>query len=190
MIIDDIKPEDISLDYSIELLGLISTMLSSDRDVRPTATQVKEQLTAIAIKLFQPNTAKCRMCAETFSSRNQLIKHLKKTGHNRKATVAEPESSARLPDNESGLTIRGCADAPAQYHYDERDLDVIDPSPCVVCNRYFNTKRQFFAHLGGVHHYRSTKFVQKRKAENDPNIEKREERLAKWTRKDMMRHDD
>jgi hypothetical protein len=191
---DDIKPQDISVLYSAELLNLISAMLSSERDARPTATQVKDQLTAIALQLFHPKTVKCRACAETFPSRNQLTKHLKKTGHNRSTAVKDltvlPAPGATGKDND--LRVRGCAEAPAQYYYDEEDLDVVNPSPCAVCHRHFDTKRQFFGHLlGGPHHYRSAKYVQKRKAENELNIdvEKEDERLTKWIRKDMLRHD-
>jgi hypothetical protein len=42
-----------------------------------------------------------------------------------------------------------------------------------------------------VHHYRGLNYVLKRKAENDlsEDVAKRDERLAKWIRRDMMRHD-
>jgi serine/threonine protein kinase len=193
-VIDDIEPLDISVGYHIELINLISSMLSSERDARPTATQVKDDLTAIAVKLFQTKTAACRACAETFPSRNQLVKHLKKTGHNRRnvdTDTAQCVANNEFKNSESEFTIRGCADAPAQYYYDEHELDTVDPSPCVVCNRYFNTKGQFFGHLGGVHHFRSAKYVLKRKAELglNTNTEREDERLAKRARKDMSRHD-
>jgi uncharacterized C2H2 Zn-finger protein len=185
MAIDDIKPLDISDNYSIELLSLISTMLSSERDERPTATQTKDQLATMALKLFQPKVVRCRTCEQTFPSRNQLVKHLKNTGHNRKATI---EESAPLPannelSNEGGFTIRGRANAPTQYHYDDgEDVDGVNTSPCVVCNKYFKTKRQFFGHLGGVHHFRSAKYVLKRKAEiaSNNNVEEGDEHLPKW----------
>jgi serine/threonine protein kinase len=172
MAMDDIKPMDILTNYSIELLSLISNMLSSDRDVRPTASQTKYRLAAMALKLFQLKTATCRTCEQTFPSRNQLVKHLKNTGHNRKATVEEwaPLLAISELEKENGFRFRGCANAPAQYHYDNEDLGVLNPSPCMVCNKYFNTKRQFFAHLSGVHHFRNTKYVLKRKAEKDLTV--------------------
>jgi len=139
---------DIAVDYSIELLSLISSMLSSGRDVRPTATQVKDQLAAIGLQLFQSKSAECRACQQSFSGKIALRKHLKKTGHNRKQpSNPEPVNSepvASESKSEPGLTMRGFADAPAKYYYDEKELDTPDPSPCLVCNRRFNTKRQFF----------------------------------------------
>ncbi|KAH3913304.1 hypothetical protein HBI56_085230 [Parastagonospora nodorum] len=193
LVVDDIEPVDIAVDYSLDLLSLISKMLSSERGVRPNATQVKDQLTAIGLQLFQPNSVECRACQQSFSERRALRKHLKKTGHNRKQPLnPEPvnsEPAASEPKSEPGLTIRGFADAPAKYYYDDKELDTPDPSPCIVCNRRFNTKRQFFAHLGGGHHYRGLKYVLKRKASKEVNMDKAEERLTKWIRKDMIRHD-
>jgi serine/threonine protein kinase len=192
MILDDVKPTDISLDYSIDLLSLISTMLGTERDSRPTATQVKEQLSAIALQLFQPATDKCRGCGQTFSSRTELLKHVKMTGHNKRPgpPVTVPSITGDAVNSERGLSIRGCASAPPQYHYDEAELDTVDPSPCVVCNRYFNTKGQFFSHLGGGQHWRNAKYIQKRKAENDLNLEmtKGERRFEKSIRRDMKGH--
>lgn len=191
MVIDDIKPNDISMDYSIELLGLISTMLNFERDVRPTAIQVKEQLTAIAVRLFQPKSATCRACQQKFPGKSQPWKHPKKASHNRKDLIPVSDSTTAVDEfkTEPGLTIRGFADAPAKYYYDDNELDAIDPSPCIVCNKHFDTKRQFFKHLYGVHHYRGLKYVHKRKAEDDIDVDKEDERLAKRIRKDMMRHD-
>lgn len=168
-------------------------MLSTERDSRPTATQVKEQLSAIAFQLFQPKTAKCRGCGQTFSSRKELFKHLKQSGHNKKSgppVLASPAADDAVKI-EPGISIRGCASAPPQYYYDEAELDAVDPSPCVVCNRYFNTKGQFFSHLGGGLHWRNAKYVQKRKADNDLNVNmgKKERRLVDWIRRDMQRHD-
>jgi serine/threonine protein kinase len=171
MAIDDIKPLDISENYSIELLTLTSTMLSSERDERPTATQTK--------------VVRCRTCEQTFTSRNQLVKHLKNTGHNRKATIEEsdpPPADGEI-NNENGFTIRGRANAPIQYHYDDgEDSDGAKPSPYMVCNKYFKTKRQFYGHLGGVHHFRSVKYVLKRKAEiaSSNSVEEGDEHLPKW----------
>ncbi|KAH8722745.1 hypothetical protein GQ44DRAFT_622168 [Phaeosphaeriaceae sp. PMI808] len=162
-------------------------MLRTSRDERPTATEAKDSLAAIAERLFQPKEACCRVCMEPFETRSQLMKHLKKTGHNRKLVVQDPAQEAnaccRVFCEERGLAIRGCANAPAQYHFDEQDLDAVDPSPCVVCNRYFDTKGQFFGHLGGVHHHwRNAKYVMKRKAAKDVEVEKEDQRLAKLGR--------
>jgi tRNA U54 and U55 pseudouridine synthase Pus10 len=191
--LDDIKPQDISMNYSIELLSLVSTMLTLDREERPTAVQVKVQLTAIAIQLFQPKAATCRVCEQVFSSRKDLLNHLKDTGHKRKPLTRDAHLKVDQPisKDESELTIRGVADAPIKYYYDDNELDAIEPSPCMVCDKQFNTKRQFFGHLHGVHHYRGLKYVLKRKAENglDEDVDKEDERLVKWIRKDMTRHD-
>jgi hypothetical protein len=96
-----------------------------------------------------------------FVSKNALRKHFNKAGHGRRDHDTKPAG------DEQQITIRGAAHAPAplQYHYDHAALDAPDPSPCVVCNKHFNTKRQFFAHLGGGQHWRSAKYVQKRNAE-------------------------
>jgi len=193
LVVDDIKPLDISMDYSIELLTLVSTMLSTDRDARPIAVHVKEQLAAIATKLFKSGGETCHSCKREFISKNGLRKHLKKTGHGRKdGSLAHDTKVSELVVGETSIPIRGAADAPAKYYYDDEELDAPDPSPCIVCNKYFNTKRQFFGHLHGVHHYRGLKYVRKRKAEEslEVDVEKEDERLAKWVRKDMMRHDD
>lgn len=179
---------DIAVGYSIELLSLISAMLSSERDVRPTATQVKDQFTAIGLQLFQAKSIECRACQQKFPGKPELRQHLKKTGHNRKQPP-NPEPVADEPKSDPGLTIRGVADAPAKYYYDEKELDTPDPSPCLVCNKRFNKKRQFFVHLRAGHHYRGLKYVHKRKASKEVKMDKAEERLTKWTRKDMMRHD-
>jgi serine/threonine protein kinase len=210
-LLDNFNPSEMSMNYSVELLKLISTMLSSERDERPTAVQVKDRLKTIALQLFQPKTTKCHTCEETFPSRNQLTKHLKQTGHYRSAAGTDaavlpaPNASGKTsgfnicgyaeipgqPGKENELRIRGCADAPVQYHYDEKNLDAVDPSPCAVCKRHFKTKKQFFTHLlGGPRHFRGAKYVQKRKAERglDSDVEKEDERLAKWARKDMERH--
>jgi serine/threonine protein kinase len=193
IVLDDIKPRDISMDYSTELLSLISTMLSSERDARPTAAQVKDQLTAIGLQLLQPKSTTCRVCEQAFPTRKELFTHIKSTGHKSRVIIRDPhpQLNDQASKDDPGLTIRGFADAPAKYHYDDNELDAIDPSPCIVCDKHFNNKRQFFSHLYGVHHYRGLNYVLKRKAENDlsEDAAKRDERLAKWIRRDMMRHD-
>jgi hypothetical protein len=132
-VLDDIKPHDISLKYSIDLLTMISTMLSSERDDRPTASQIKDELKTIALKLFQPKTEKCRMCQETFPSRNSLSKYFENTRHNRminntdgagltkenELTIRGYAEASGLSVTDGDLRIRGCADAPVHNHYDE-----------------------------------------------------------------------
>jgi hypothetical protein len=107
-------------------------------------------------------------------------KHVKKTGHNR------TDTAIHTPRDGPDLRTRECAALPTQYHHDEEDLDDIDPSSCVVCSRHFNTKRQFFAHLGGGH-YRGPIYVQKDKAElyQETKSSKKEKRLVDWIRKDV-----
>ncbi|KAF2028660.1 hypothetical protein EK21DRAFT_29323, partial [Setomelanomma holmii] len=156
----------------------------------------------------------CRVCKQAFVSKNALQKHLKKTGHNKrdassqdtprtaKAPLAHriTTSTAKIPlancitKDEPGLAVRGCADGPAQYHYNKENFDVIDPSPCAVYDRYFDTKRQFFSHLlGARRHWRDVRYVLKRKRERENevtvDVEMEDERLAKWMRKDMIRQD-
>jgi hypothetical protein len=186
-VLNDVKVSDIGAEYSIELLGLVCEMLSSEREDRLTAQQVKEKLVCIAEKLSTPAELKCGVCEGMFVSKNALRKHFNKAGHGRRDHDTKPAG------DEQQITIRGAAHAPAplQYHYDHAALDAPDPSPCVVCNKHFNTKRQFFAHLGGGQHWRSAKYVQKRKAEDGPGVgeEEKEGRFIKWMRKDMQKHD-
>lgn len=189
-IVDDLQPIDISTDYSHELMSLVSSMLCTNRDFRPNASQIKDQLAAIALRLFSKPGNVCRTCNSEFISKNALIKHVKKAGHGRKAQMDIVMKQSSAPSEpEAQLKIRGCAEAPPQYHYDENELDDLIPSPCAVCKRHFDTKRQFFGHLYGGRHYRGLKYVQKRKAEDefDVDMEKKDERLTKWIRKDMER---
>ncbi|KAH7092215.1 hypothetical protein FB567DRAFT_516773 [Paraphoma chrysanthemicola] len=183
---------DIAPDYSIELLSLISTMLSSERDTRPTATQVKQQLETIAVKLFASPSVQCRTCQSSFVSKKALLAHLKKTKHGRRAATTEEQIkiSDSVAGDDAQITIRGAASGPVRHYYDDEQLDALDPSPCVVCNKSFNTKRQFFAHLGGGRHWRNAQYVKKRKAESQLSVDmgKGEDRLTKWIRKDMVRH--
>jgi hypothetical protein len=175
-------------------MSLISSMLNSERDARPTATQVKDQLSAIALEIFQPRKITCRACKKAFPDHAGLLQHLKETGHKRKFVAKEThlDHEQNIPEDETGLTIRGIADAPVNYHYDDTELDAIDPSPCLVCDTHFDTKRDFFRHLYGVHHYRGLKYVLKRRAESslDANVDKEDERQAKRIWKDMPRHTD
>jgi len=107
------------------------------------------------------------------------------------ATAIHEQPASYASKDGPDLRIRDCAALPAQYPHDEKNLDVIDPSPCVVCCRHFNPKRQFFAHLGAGGHFREARYVQKRKAELDQKAKasKKEKRLVDWIRKDMARHD-
>lgn len=173
-ILDDVKPFDISADYSMELLSLVSSMLSTDRNERPTASQVKQQLATIGMRLFSAAPTHCQQCHETFPSRNQLTKHLKTTRHKRPAQPNNPIKPS--PTEESiGLRIRGVAGAPATSH-DGDDTAAPTattniPSPCVVCMRYFNSKKHFFGHIHGASHYRGPKYVHKRRAEERLSVD-------------------
>ncbi|PSN66131.1 kinase-like protein [Corynespora cassiicola Philippines] len=93
--VDDLKPEEISDNYSIDLLGLISCMLSSDRDHRPTAAQVKAHLLSLMPR-YLPNARSCRTCGFLFVSANQLRKHLKQTGHYRQVNPSGPPAEQRF----------------------------------------------------------------------------------------------
>jgi hypothetical protein len=75
-VLDDVKVSDIGAEYLIELLGLVCEMLSSERDERPTASQVKERLVGIAEKMFVPaaRELKCGVCEREFVSENALRK--------------------------------------------------------------------------------------------------------------------
>ncbi|CAO2651821.1 Nn.00g001040.m01.CDS01 [Neocucurbitaria sp. VM-36] len=191
-ILDDIKPSDISLDYSIELLSLTSSMLSVDRDDRPTASQVREQLATLGLQLFPAPALHCKSCHQSFPSKNQLSKHYKDTKNQcRYAAEHKIGPNHALASDDTGLKIRGAAEAPAQHYYDENATDVVDPSPCIVCMRHFNSKKRFYKHLHGVNHYRKPNYVYKRRAEQDLDIdgERAEKRVNKWIAKDMFRHD-
>lgn len=192
MILDDIKPSDISPDYSIELLGLICTMLDSDREQRPTATQVKEKLAALALQLFPSASLHCKSCHQSFSSENQLSKHLKDRGNQCRYNGCKPSATHSPASDDGGLKIRGAAAAPPQHHYEENATEDADPSPCIVCVRHFKSKHNFYAHLHGANHYRGPAYVHKRRAELDLDTEdmgRAEKRLLKWIVKDMMRQD-
>lgn len=183
VILDDLKPCDIPADYSMELLSLVCSMLSTDRDERPTALQIKDQLAAMSMQMFATSELHCLECHDTFPSRNQLTKHLKVTRHKRPAkgsqvNVRVNESSA---DGTIGIRIRGAAAVPNERrHYDENTTGAADVSPCLVCMRHFDTKRGFFSHMGGANHYRGPKYVLKRRAEEGLNMDQGhcEKRLA------------
>ena len=178
-ILDDVRPLDISGDYSMELLNLISAMLKSERDGRPTATQVKTTLAAIGLKMF-PTSAQngptCLVCLKSFSSKNQLAKHLKQDRCHRQPVDKvqngltdlikdrSPQSSA-APSNE--FKIRGVADAPPKHHVDSTVELHDDVAPCVVCWRDYESKRQLFKHLYCGEHVRKQKTVHRRLAEVD-----------------------
>jgi hypothetical protein len=141
MVVDDIKPHDISLNYSIELLSLISSTLSSEHNVRPTATQVKDQLSVIALQLFQPKKTRCRACGQAFSDHPALPQRHKETGHRRKFVAKETYlvHEQEIYKYGPGLTIHSIADAPAKYHYDDTKLDAIDTH--VWCATHTSTLR-------------------------------------------------
>jgi hypothetical protein len=96
-VLDDIKPYDISTRYSINLLDLISMMLSAERDACPTASQVQNELKSIALQLFPPEALKCRMCEQIFPGCTQLSKHLKQMGYTR-ATAKTDVAVLPTPD--------------------------------------------------------------------------------------------
>ncbi|KAJ4376131.1 hypothetical protein N0V83_001412 [Neocucurbitaria cava] len=192
MVLDDIKPSDISPDYSIDLLGLICTMLDSDREQRPNATQVKEKLAALALQLFPPASLHCKSCHQSFPSKSQLDKHLKDRGNPCRYNGQRKPSAIHTPaSDDGGLKIRGAAAAPPQHHYEENATEDADPSPCVVCVKHFNSKHRFYAHLHGANHYRGPTSVHKRRAELDldtekERAEKREKRLTDWINNQIL----
>ena len=179
-ILDDVKPMDISGDYSLELLNLVSTMLRCERDHRPTATQVKNDLAAIGLKMF-PATVQtapsCLICRQSFPSKTQLWKHLKAVGHHkqpkRTSNLFTGDRDVRDGPQPSvatatvGLRIRGVADAPTEYHDDNTAQGGDDLAPCVVCWRDYESKRKLYKHLYCNEHVRRQKTVQKRLAELD-----------------------
>ncbi|KAF3010004.1 hypothetical protein E8E13_011397 [Curvularia kusanoi] len=179
-ILDDVKPMEISSNYSLDLLNLISSMLRYERDGRPTATQVKMDLATIGLKMFPTavqNSPTCLACRESFTSRSQLAKHLKQAkGHRRPIRPTEmhlptvdckhePTSSPALADTE--FKIRGIPDAPPKYHYDSTAEAGDDVTPCVVCWRDYESKRKLYKHLFCNEHVRRQKIVHKRLAELD-----------------------
>lgn len=179
-ILDDIKMSETSGDYSLELTNMISSMLTSERDLRPTATQVKEQLAAIGLKMFPAtvqNSPTCLICRKSFPSRNQLSKHLKAVGHHKQPDKGAFDSLTGDRDVGSGLKVRGVANAPAKYHYDSAASVVEDLPPCVVCWRDYESKGQLFKHLYCGEHVRKPKTVMKRLAgldEIDHDVSKRQ----------------
>jgi serine/threonine protein kinase len=195
-LLDGIKPRDMSEDYSFDLLELVSSMLGTNRDERPTASQVKDHLAATALHSFQVATPHCPTCSETFPSKTQLSKHQEKTGHKRhtagdKSPFEPVEQSAK---ENTGLRIRGAANAEnatnaaSEYYDDVKATNDATNSPsCIVCRNNFNKKKQFFGHIHGANHCRSARYIAKRRA--DVDADKEDQRLAKWIRKDMMRDD-
>ncbi|KAF3046903.1 hypothetical protein E8E12_006534 [Didymella heteroderae] len=177
---DDLKPGDISGDYSIWLKSLISSMLRMKRDERPTATQVKNRLAAIAREMFtaeaETTSIRCRTCQNIFPSQKSLMKHMAKKGHNPEQTSNLAPLTDRITKNESippvdigstELKVRGIADAPPKHHYDESDREPEAPPPCVVCWKGYDSKQKLFQHLYCGNHTRSPLTVMKRLAEVD-----------------------
>jgi hypothetical protein len=95
-----------------------------------------------------------------------------------------------VPGTENELKIRGCADASVQHYYDEGDSDLGKSTPCAVCGRRFNQESVLRAFRWCQPHSRS-KTRAKRKAEWENNIDAEQggERITKWIRKDIGRHD-
>lgn len=191
--LDDIKPAQIPGDYSLTLLSLISSMLTSERDERPTASQVKEQLATIARQLFptQPPSITCRTCKASFPSRKSLSTHLKTTGHNLKQPTNSAPLITRITKDESatpathnstiGFRIRGASDALPTPHSNDTDCDFEEaPPPCVVCWKGFNCKKKLYQHLYCGEHTRSPRLVRKRLADNDDEELQANKRQRAW----------
>ena len=201
VLLDDLRPTEILGDYSITLLSLISSMLSSERDERPTASQVKEQLAVIAQEMFpveaQSAPIRCQTCQNVFVSEGSLNKHAKKKGHSQghakhvipladRITKAEPlsarmtkaESATPIVIEDTELQIRGTADAPPTHHYDDGDGEPEAPPPCVVCWKSHDSKSKLFRHLYCGDHTRSPRVVMKRLAELEDTEERNKRQRA------------
>lgn len=191
-VLDDIKPTEISGEYSISLLSLISSMLSSERDERPTASQVKEQLAATAHEMFpvEAATIRCRTCLNVFPNQHSLLKHMQKKGHDPEqgtskvplsarmtkakplaARITKEESAAPTVIEEFELQIRGAADASPMHHYDNGDGETDVPPRCVVCWKGYDSKQKLFRHLYCGAHTRPPHVVMKRLAQVDDSEE-------------------
>jgi hypothetical protein len=180
--VDNIEPAEILADYSVELLSLVSSMLKVNRDERPTASQVKEELAIIARQLFPAGHRECPICQQTFISKKGLQKHRKKTGHHIEQN-GERDTNGQATWTETDLHIRGAADAPARYYYEEDENDKPEADelpPCVVCWRGYDSKSKLFRHLYCGNHVRRRGQVLKRLADNDVDVdeEHRDKRLA------------
>jgi hypothetical protein len=70
IVVDDIKPRTISFNYSIELLSLISSMISSERGARPTASQFKAQIGTITLQLYELKGVPCHVYGYVFPDRS------------------------------------------------------------------------------------------------------------------------
>ena len=191
-VLDDVEPMEISGEYSLEMLNLISSMLRPERENRPTATQVRTDLAAIGLKMFPTsvkNSPTCLVCRESFASKSQLSKHLQQNNSHRQLVEKVKNGFVDLPTVEpknepapsSAVTgakfkIRGVADAPPQHHYDSTvDIDE-DVAPCVVCWRDYESKRKLYKHLYCNEHVRKRETVHRRLAEVDEcqrNVHKR-----------------
>lgn len=178
-VLDDLKPMDITGDYSMTLISLVSSMLSSERDKRPTASQVKGQLATIAREMFpaevETTAIRCQMCRNIFPSLHSLSKHARKKGHDLSQVSKTVPLANRVTKDESAppviienieLQIRGAADAPPTHHHDD-DIDGENevPPPCVVCWKGYDSKQKLFRHLYCDNHTRSPHIVLKRLAD-------------------------
>ncbi|KAF2659831.1 kinase-like protein [Lophiostoma macrostomum CBS 122681] len=147
-----LKPSEISQDYSIDLLSLVSSMLSYDRVDRPTASEVKDMLLTIARTTISTASQECRTCKRVLFSSNQLRKHLKETGHSRKSdlyrtdeqmTILQRPAPETSVDGEAEFKIKGIAELPSSKMTNTESKH----SPCAVCLRQFKSKGKFFQHL-------------------------------------------
>jgi hypothetical protein len=174
-----LKPFEISQNYSIDLLSLISSMLSEDPVDRPTAANVKSQLMVLIRKNISPSAQECYKCGNVFLSNTQLRKHMKavhrpiigsvdfKSGKGQAPKFSEDPTpdiwiEDRLEFDNGSMTIQPLADGTAH--------GTVDPSPCLVCMRNFNSKKRFFQHLHCQNHWRNEYYVLKRRSENEINI--------------------
>jgi hypothetical protein len=165
-----LKPFEISHNYTIELLSLVSSMLSYDRDERPTASEVKDLLLTFARTTISPTTQECRTCQRVFFSANQLRKHLKETGHFRKSASYDKHEWTTMPgsptpktsiNDDAEFKIKGIAELlSVRMTKDEKEH-----RPCAVCLRQFKSKGKFFQHLQCQRHWRNHGYVKKRRSE-------------------------
>ncbi|KAH7386101.1 hypothetical protein BKA66DRAFT_69237 [Pyrenochaeta sp. MPI-SDFR-AT-0127] len=150
-------------------------MLSTERDERPTAIQIRGGLAAHALKLFSSTGETCRVCNRDFISKNGLHKHLRKTGHSSKGGLQNQDTRpANIPNEpDQGLTIRGAANTPTQYYYENGDIAEFDgnePPPCVVCWKSCDSKQKLFQHIYCGQHVRRQRQVLKRLADSNVNL--------------------
>jgi serine/threonine protein kinase len=95
LIITDLEFDQISLHYSQDLICIVSAMLSSDRTFRPTATEVREYLTAHIHTNISSTAKECRKCRRIIFTGNQYKKHTKSCIVNLSYTDADRPITAK-----------------------------------------------------------------------------------------------